>query len=309
MTKSDAPGTTGLSSGLATMATLNAFTLALSPQNRLLAERLFFLNTAARLYPDLLAGLRAVFDNHPRAWIRPLLLAFPDHDAFDTAWSQMSADERAEWQSAWEANEPLPPIKMLSTDPSSVALGPPEGDLPSWNARPSGWFAAFRALLLWAREWRIDKERWILHLALDTLRSWQEQPDCSRDKWAVNDMLRGPSFEGAQARIPINDYDPFLETPHAAAERLKRELRTFLKNLGPYVRERQALIENTSTGRPRKRTQEHFEWAVHYIIGKMSFRDITTLAGYKRPVTDINYEAVRQGVRDVMQRIGLQEPS
>jgi hypothetical protein len=309
MTEAAGPETTGFSSGLSTMATLNAFTLALSPKNRLLAERLFFLNTAARLYPDLIAELRAVFDNHPQAWIRPFFLAFAAHDDFDAAWSQMSADERAQWQSAWEANQPLPPIKMQSAAPSTAALGSPEEEIPSWNARPSGWFAAFRALLLWAREWRIDKERWILHLALDTLRSWQEQPDCSRNKWAVNDMRRGPTFEGTEARIPINDYDPFLETPYEAIERLKRELRTFLKNLGPYVRERQAVVENVGTGRPRKRAPEHFEWAVHYIFGKMSFREITTLAGQKRPGTDISDEAVRLGVRDIMQRIGLQEPS
>lgn len=291
--------------------TLDPFALALDPWNQIVAERLAYLNTAAKIYPEMLEQLNAVFESHPQArGYLAQLAALDANDQFEFFWSHMSAEDREKWKQALVAGAPLPAI-TLPPIVASVADDP----VPTRSWMRPAEFSADPAFLNWAAKWRLSNEQWILGIALETLGVWELLPGQSRTYWAINDVYRcgkdsdadlmvftGKVESKAEGRIPINDYDPFIETQSEGYHRILQELKDFKKNLRRHVSERAAAARGK--GNPQKRKPEHLEWAARYFIGGETIGSIAARAGSSRP-NDITEEAIRQAVRDIKRRIGL----
>ncbi|MNS40853.1 hypothetical protein D3C72_731850 [compost metagenome] len=172
---------------LPTFESLDPKAHALPPRLQKLAEQVYYLNTAARLYPDLLGKLNTVLIDNPE--IFPCL---EDDEQNDALYVQHLRT-------------------ILRTQKEN------QGDSLIW-------FASCEPLVTWARDWRIKTDSWIFAMAAQTIGYWQSDPNADRTTWAFNNVARGPSLPESARIIEVTNFDWFLETPEAATDRLEKEI-------------------------------------------------------------------------------------
>jgi hypothetical protein len=131
--------------------------------------------------------------------------------------------------------------------------------------------------------------RWIKMAALSRLDQWHFHPDVKGWNLAAVDFSVLPENE-TSVRIDTS-WDPTSEPRPAATQRICAALAKRLDEIEVRV------ISKGGVKVPAKREGQHFDWAARFQVGE---EDVPTIVG-----TQLNERVVRLGIRDVLQRIGI----